>query len=230
MQLIPALDLLGTDAVRLEKGDYDRVLFRRPIDQFLTQLVATNPDLLHVVDLEAARSGDLRLDMAATCVALAGDVPVQFSGGIRSIATAREVLATGVRRIIVGTAVWESPTALDDFTQALGDQLVVALDVRDGVLSVRGWLADTGLSVADALERCRAAGVARLHVTAIARDGTMAGPDLELYRQVCASGIAVVAAGGVRDDTDLAALDAIGCEGAVMGLGMLTRLGIDISS
>ena len=97
-------------------------------------------------------------------------------------------------------------------------------------MCIRDRLADTGLSVADALERCRAAGVARLHVTAIARDGTMAGPDLELYRQVCASGIAVVAAGGVRDDTDLAALDAIGCEGAVMGLGMLTRLGIDISS
>jgi len=228
MQLIPALDLLGSDAVRLEKGDYDRVLFRQPLEAFLERLVATAPPLLHVVDLEAARSGQLRLDMATRCVALAGDVPVQFSGGIRSLEAATQVLATGVSRIIVGTAVWETPDALPAFSAALGEQLVVAFDVRDGSLAVRGWLHDSALTVDDALQRCREAGVQRLHVTAIARDGTMSGPDLALYERVCASGIAVVAAGGVRDDGDLEALAAVGCEGAVMGLGMLSRLGIDV--
>ena len=229
MQVIPALDLLGTDAVRLEQGDYDRVLFREDIDAFLTRLIATSPPLVHVVDLEAARSGQVRLAMAERCVALAGGVPVQFSGGIRSLDDARAVLATGVRRLIMGTAAWTSSEALTSLAAALGDQLVVALDVRDGQLAVRGWLRDSGISVAEALDLCLAAGVARLHVTAIARDGTLSGPDFALYEQVCASGIPVVAAGGVRDDEDIARLEALGCEGAVMGLALLGRLGITVA-
>jgi phosphoribosylformimino-5-aminoimidazole carboxamide ribotide isomerase len=229
MQLIPALDLLGPNAVRLEKGDYDRVLFREPVDEFLTRLIAIRPPLLHVVDLEAARSGSLRLDMAQRCVALAGEIPVQYSGGIRSLGDAQRVLDAGVSRIIVGTAAWQSPEALTIFVEALGDQLVVAFDVKDGAIAVRGWETSTSLPVEAALERCVAAGVRRLHVTAIARDGTMSGPDLALYRTVCASGIPIVAAGGVRHDEDLAALADVGCEGAVMGLGMLPRLGITVT-
>ena len=104
--------------------------------------------------------------------------------------------------------------------------MLAALDVRDGQLAVRGWLSGTGLDVDQALARCRAAGVTRLHVTAIARDGTMNGPDLDLYEKVCASGLKVVAAGGVRGDADLAVLEALGCEAAVMGVGFLARLGI----
>jgi phosphoribosylanthranilate isomerase len=132
--------------------------------------------------------------------------------------------------VIVGTAVWTSREALGEFVDALGVRLVVAIDVRDGELSVRGWKSSAGISVEDALERCLLAGVARLHVTAIDRDGTMRGPDLALYEKVCASGIAVVAAGGVRNDDDVASLAAVGCEAAVMGVGYLKRLGLELDS
>jgi phosphoribosylformimino-5-aminoimidazole carboxamide ribotide isomerase len=90
---------------------------------------------------------------------------------------------------------------------------------------VRGWRSEAPIGLDEALERCRDVGVARLHVTAIERDGTMSGPDLALYERVCAIGIPVVAAGGVRE-SDLDALSAIGCEAAVMGVGYLTRLGL----
>jgi phosphoribosylformimino-5-aminoimidazole carboxamide ribotide isomerase len=226
MQLIPAIDLLGDDAVRLEQGDYERVLFRQPLDEFFARVVATGPDLVHVVDLQGARDGALRTDVIARCVALAGEIPLQVSGGIRTLEGARDVLSAGAQRVILGTALWSDVEALADFVTALGEQLVAALDVRDGVLSMRGWLASSGVGVDDAVGRCVAAGVTRVHVTAIARDGTMAGPDLELYRRVCASGLKVVAAGGVRNDEDLAALEAVGCEAAVMGVGLLARLGI----
>ena len=229
MQLIPALDLLGSDAVRLQQGDYDRVIFRESIDTFLRHVLATDPPLVHVVDLEAARSGNVRAEMAQKVVAIAGETPLQFSGGIRSLDDAHTILSTGVARIIMGTAVWATDDALAAFSEALGPQLVVALDVRDGTLAVRGWRHDSALTVDEALRRCVAVGVNRLHVTAIARDGMMKGPDLDLYRTVCASGIAVVAAGGVRDEEDLAALEAIGCEGAVMGMGLLSRLGITVA-
>jgi phosphoribosylformimino-5-aminoimidazole carboxamide ribotide isomerase len=230
MQVIPALDLLGEDAVRLERGDFERVIFRQPIEEFMARIVATEPPLVHIVDLQGARDGALRLDVVQRCVAVADGVPLQVSGGIRSIEGARAALVAGAARVIVGTAVWAANDALELFVRTLGEQLLVALDVKDGQIAVRGWTESSGLDFDEALARCRIAGVARLHVTAIDRDGTMRGPDLELYRAACASGIAVIAAGGIRDDRDVEALDAIGCEAAVMGLGYLARLGLNFDS
>jgi phosphoribosylformimino-5-aminoimidazole carboxamide ribotide isomerase len=230
MQVIPALDLLGEDAVRLERGDFDRVIFRQPIEEFMARIVATEPPLIHIVDLQGARDGALRPEVIQRCVAVADGVPLQVSGGIRSIEGARAALEAGASRVIVGTAVWAHNDALELFVQALGEQLLVALDVKDGRIAVRGWTESSGLGFDDALTRCRIAGVARLHVTAIDRDGTMRGPDLELYRTACASGIAVVAAGGIRDERDVSALGSLGCEAAVMGLGYLARLGLNLDS
>ncbi len=230
MQVIPALDLLGNDAVRLEQGDFDRVVFRQPIETFMARIVATTPPLIHIVDLQGARDGALRPEVIARCASVAADIPLQVSGGIRSLDAARAALDAGASRIIVGTAVWESDDALKVFASTFGEQLLVALDVREGRIAIRGWTASTELNVDDALTRCSDAGVRRLHVTAIDRDGTMRGPDLDLYRRVCASGIAVVAAGGVRDDGDVAALSDVGCEAAVMGLGYLSRLGLNLDT
>jgi phosphoribosylformimino-5-aminoimidazole carboxamide ribotide isomerase len=228
MQLIPAIDLLGDYAVRLEQGDYDRVLFRRPIGEFMSLIVATGPELIHIVDLDGARRGELRADVVRQCVDASNGIALQVSGGIRSPAAARDALSGGASRVVIATAVWSAPDALAQFVDALGEKLVVALDVRGGIVAVHGWLASTGLTVDEALERCVQSGVSRLHVTAIERDGTMNGPDLDLYRSVCASGIAVVAAGGVRDEHDVANLTEIGCEGAIMGLGYLARMGLEL--
>jgi phosphoribosylformimino-5-aminoimidazole carboxamide ribotide isomerase len=228
MQIIPALDLLGNDAVRLEQGDFDRVLFRQPIEEFMGRIVATNPPLIHIVDLQGARDGALRTDVVRRCVNVSHGIPLQVSGGIRSTEAAHEALDAGASRVIVGTAVWVDEASLARYVRSLGERLVVAFDVKDGHLAVRGWVESTGLGVDEALERCLCEGVTRLHVTAIERDGTMRGPDLALYEKVCASGIAVVAAGGVRDDDDVAALERVGCEAAVMGVGYLARLGLSL--
>jgi phosphoribosylformimino-5-aminoimidazole carboxamide ribotide isomerase len=230
MQIIPALDLLGNDAVRLEQGDFSRILFRQPVEEFMERLVATGPALIHVVDLEGARDGALRPEVIARCYRAAKGTPIQVSGGIRSVETAQRVLASGATRVIVGTALWSDDVALALFVDALGDQLLAAIDVNDGRLATRGWREYSEFTVDEALERCQRAGVARLHVTAIERDGTMHGPDLALYEKVCASGIPVVAAGGVRNDEDVNALEAVGCEAAVMGLGYLARLGLSLDN
>jgi phosphoribosylformimino-5-aminoimidazole carboxamide ribotide isomerase len=228
MQVIPALDLLGNDAVRLEQGDFQRVIFRQPIEAFMARIVATTPPLIHIVDLQGARDGALRGDVIRRCADVADGIPLQVSGGIRSVDAVRAALDAGAQRVIVGTAAWESEDSLALFARTFGERLLVALDVAGGEIAVRGWTVSSGLSVDDALARCVEAGVARLHVTAIDRDGTMRGPDLALYRQACSSGIAVVAAGGIRDEDDVEALAAIGCEAAVMGLGYLTRLGLSL--
>ncbi len=226
MQLIPALDVLGDDAVRLEQGDYNRVLFRQPLEEFMERIVATGPPLVHVVDLQGARDGALRPQVIERCQRAAGDIPLQVSGGIRTLDSARAALDAGAQRVIVGTALWADDDALDVFVESLGDQLVAAIDVRDGQIAVRGWRESANLTFTDALERCTRAGVTRVHVTAIDRDGTMRGPDLPLYEQACRSDVLVVAAGGVRDDADVEALAVVGCEAAVMGVGYLTRLGL----
>jgi phosphoribosylformimino-5-aminoimidazole carboxamide ribotide isomerase len=226
MQIIPALDILGDDAVRLEQGDYDRVLFRQPLEEFMGRIVATEPNLIHVVDLQGARDGALRTSVIERCRLAADGIPLQVSGGIRSIEAARAALDAGAARVIVGTAIWSEEAALASFVEALGDQLVVALDVREGQIAVRGWLVEAPFTFKQALARCREEGVTRVHVTAIERDGTMRGPDLVLYEEACRSEVLVVAAGGVRDDADVDALARIGCEGAVMGVGYLARLGL----
>lgn len=228
MQVIPALDLLGDDAVRLEQGDFNRVLFRQPLEEFMGRLIGTHPALIHVVDLEGARDGALRPGIIERCRRAAHGVPLQVSGGLRSLDAARDALNAGAARVVVGTQLWQDDESLASFVDAFGDQLVVALDVKEGRLAVRGWVGYAPLTLDDALARCQHVGVARVHVTAVERDGTLQGPDLELYEKVCAMGIPVVAAGGVRNENDLEDLAEVGCEAAVMGVGYLARLGLTL--
>lgn len=217
MQIIPAIDLLGGEAARLERGDYDRVLFRRPAVELVAAAAALSPPRIHLVDLDGARSGRLNLAALGECVAAAGRIPVQVSGGIRDLDTALSVLGLGADRVLIGTAAFESPERLSEFADRLGERLAVSVDVRDGRVRVSGWTSSTGLGVPEAVERCLTAGVTRVVATSIARDGTLEGPDLALYRELCSYPLRVIAAGGVRDRRDVEALAEIGCEGAITG-------------
>jgi phosphoribosylformimino-5-aminoimidazole carboxamide ribonucleotide (ProFAR) isomerase len=120
--------------------------------------------------------------------------------------------------VIVGTAAWPDPTP---WAEALGAALVVALDVRDDTVRAAGWTEEAGLAVDEAVERCLAAGVERVLCTAIERDGTLTGPDLDLIALVAGRGLHVLAAGGVRSPEDVAALAAAGAEAAVVGRALL---------
>lgn len=222
-QVIPAVDLLGDEAVRLEQGAFDRVTIRAGKPESLVErFAAERPALIHIVDLEGARDGRVRPDIIRGLARAAAGVPIQASGGIRSVDDAQALLDAGAARVIVGTAAFASEDALGRFAAALKEQLVVAVDVRDGMLRVGGWEADGRIPVEDAARRCADAGAPRIHCTAIDRDGTMGGPDLALLRRVRdASLLPVVAAGGIRDPADLEALAAENLEGAVVGRALL---------
>ena len=221
-QVLPAVDLLGEEAVRLEQGDFGRVATRAQPEELVRRFAAAGARLIHVVDLDGARRGLIRADVIGRLAEAAGSAKLQASGGIRSPADAERLLAAGAARVVVGTAALAEPGALDEFAAELGDRLVVAIDVRGGRVSVRGWLEDTGLAPAEVAARCAAAGVPRILCTAIERDGMLGGPDLDLLREVRdASSLPVLAAGGISSEADLAAVAVTGCEGAVVGRALL---------
>jgi phosphoribosylformimino-5-aminoimidazole carboxamide ribotide isomerase len=213
IEVIPAVDVLGEGAVRLERGDYGSVVERagEPV-ALARRWVEEGARRIHLVDLDGARSGRVRPELVRAVAALG--VPVQASGGIRSIDDARSLLEAGADRVIVGTAAWPDPASWLE----LGESLVLALDVRDGEVRTAGWTVGSGLRFEDALAR---AGGQRMLVTAIDRDGTLSGPDLALVRQAVAAGGRVLAAGGIRSVEDVAALAHVGAEAAIVGRALL---------
>jgi phosphoribosylformimino-5-aminoimidazole carboxamide ribotide isomerase len=213
IEVIPAVDVLGDESVRLEQGDYDRVVERAAEPVALARRwVDAGARRVHLVDLDGARSGRIRPELVAAVAAAVRPALLQASGGIRTLDDARRLLDAGADRVIVGTAAWPDP----DPWLELG--AVIALDVRDGQVMGRGWTAGSGISLDDALARLVGA---RVHLTAIDRDGTLRGPDLELVRRAAAAGARVLAAGGVRSPEDVEALAAAGAEAAVVGRALL---------
>lgn len=222
-QLIPAVDVAGVEAVRLRRGEFDEVVARAgdPVE-LVARFAAARPPLVHVVDLDGARTGRIRPELVGSLAAAAAPTPVQASGGIRSLADAQALLDAGAARVVVGTAALGTPAALAELAAAFEERLVVAVDARDGRVAVAGWSRMTELSPDEFAERCAEAGVRRLLCTAIDRDGTMGGPDLGLLERVRdRSGLPVLAAGGIRSEEDVDTLAAIGLEGAVVGRALL---------
>jgi phosphoribosylformimino-5-aminoimidazole carboxamide ribotide isomerase len=217
--IIPAVDVLDGRAVRLHQGDYDRI----EVDAgdplaLVREAAATSPPLVHVVALGAARDGGAPLDLARAVVEAAAPVPVQLGGGVRSVDDVKALAAAGIARVMVGTAAF-GDIPLRDLVDAA--ELVVAIDVAEGIVRTAGWRESSGLTTAQALERCADAGVQHLLCTAIDRDGTRSGPDLELLREVRSFDGTVLAAGGIRDDADVAAVRALGIDGVVVGRAWL---------
>lgn len=230
MEVIPAIDLLNGQCVRLYQGDFSQVtvysadpvaLARRYREAGLRRL--------HVVDLDGARTGSPQNMDLITAMAGQVGVAVQAGGGLRDIARALALRAAGADRVVVGSVAAETPdTALEWLDQLGAEHLVLAFDVRvadDGQPSVltRGWVKDSGTSLWDLLERFCARGARHFLCTDIARDGTLAGPNLELYRDCTRRfpGASVIASGGVGSLADLRQLSSTGAAAVVTGKALL---------
>ena len=218
IEVIPAVDVLGEGAVRLHRGDYDRSSTRQ-----------ATPSLSRPASPRPARVGSTsststapvrraRPELVRTVAAAVAPTPLQASGGIRSLEDARALLAAGADRIVLGTAAFPDPAP---WAAALGDRLVVALDVRDGVVRSAGWTAESGLTTerrsssasppaSSASSAPRSTGTARLPAPTSSSCGSVA-----------ASGLDVLAAGGVRSPNDVRALAAAGAGAAVVGRAII---------
>jgi phosphoribosylformimino-5-aminoimidazole carboxamide ribotide isomerase len=219
--LIPAIDLMNGETVRLTHGDpktakvYNQ--FGGPVET-AKKWKAEGATKLHIIDLDAALGMGNNLSVIAE-IAENVDLPIQVGGGIRNIASVEKVLKLGISQVILGALAFSDPEAVTQIQQTFGaGSVIVALDNRDGKIMVEGWKTATALGMREALEKFVALGVKAFLVTSITKDGTLSGPDLDTLREACQyPGVEVIAAGGIGDLNDLVALKRVGVEGAVIG-------------
>jgi phosphoribosylformimino-5-aminoimidazole carboxamide ribotide isomerase len=179
---------------------------------------------IHVVDLDAARTGEPANLAVVEAIASAVPCKIQAGGGVRSVAAAGALVLAGATRVVVGTAAVENPGIVDDLCVLHPGAVAVGLDARGRDVAVRGWTADSGLDVVDLAQRFEASGVAALVVTEIARDGTMEGPSLDQLRTVLeATSVPVIASGGVGSLGDLAALAGLAAGGRSLAGAIVGR-------
>ena len=208
IELLPAIDLRDGRAVRLLRGDYgaETVYSDDPVG-VARAYEAAGARWIHVVDLDAARTGEPV--HAALVAALAGSVgcAIEAGGGVRTVEAAERLLAAGVARVVVGTAAVEQPALVGKLCGRHPGRIAVGLDAWGRSLAVRGWTQTTAADLTDAARRFQDAGAAALVVTEIGRDGTMAGPDVDQLSAVLdATSVDVIASGGVGALEDLETL------------------------
>ncbi len=223
IDLYPAIDLRAGKVVRLHLGDYDEeTIYGDDPAAVASQFADAGARWIHVVDLDAARTGEPtnRSVVGAIAAAVAGRAQVQTGGGVRSEAAAAALADLGVARVILGTAAMEDPTLVARI--AARQPAAVGLDGRSGEVAVRGWMKGAGATVLDVLPRFEDAGVAAVIITEITRDGTLAGPDLDgLQAALERTTIPVIASGGVGTLADVEALAVMRAHGRVLG-GVIT--------
>jgi 1-(5-phosphoribosyl)-5-[(5-phosphoribosylamino)methylideneamino] imidazole-4-carboxamide isomerase/N-(5'phosphoribosyl)anthranilate isomerase len=219
LTLLPAVDVADGQAVRLVQGAAgSETSYGDPVSAALAWQEA-GAEWLHLVDLDAAFGRGSNAPLLAEVVGKL-DINVEMSGGIRDDESLKRALATGCRRVNIGTAALEKPEWVRSIIGRHGDKIAVGLDVRGTTLAARGWTADGG-DLYSTLERLDAEGCARYVVTDVLKDGTLRGPNLDLLRDVCSRTSApVVASGGVSSLDDLRALASLvpaGVEGSIVG-------------
>ncbi|WP_201466554.1 bifunctional 1-(5-phosphoribosyl)-5-((5-phosphoribosylamino)methylideneamino)imidazole-4-carboxamide isomerase/phosphoribosylanthranilate isomerase PriA [Janibacter melonis] len=219
LELLPAVDVSEGRAVQLVQGVAGSGgQFGDPVEAALSWQ-EQGSRWLHLVDLDAAFGRGSNADLLAEIVGRL-DIDVEMSGGIRDEVTLRRALATGCRRVNLGTAALEDPEWTASAIATYGDRVAVGLDVRGTTLAARGWTSEGG-DLWETLGRLDSEGCARYVVTDVAKDGMLAGPNLQLLRDVCAATQRpVVASGGVTTADDVAALRELvplGVEGAIVG-------------
>ena len=225
MEVIPAIDLRGGRCVRLYQGDFGReTVFSEDPLAVARQWQQQGATRLHLVDLDGAAQGNpVNLDIIAAIVAQS-EIPVQVGGGVRSSATAEKLLSLGVERVVIGTAAVRNPDLVRQLCQGGGSpRVVVAVDARDGLVAVQGWLEETSVTAVELGQRMAELGVARLLYTDISRDGTLSEPNFSANAQLVEStGLAILAAGGVASLDHITELARIGAEGVIVGRALYT--------
>ena len=224
MNIFPAIDLYDKKAVRLLKGDYEKmtVYSDNPIEIAL-DFEAQGAKFLHLVDLEGAKSGETPNIDVVEQITKGTNLFTEIGGGIRNMETVDRYIGIGVDRVILGTAAVNDEEFLKAAVKKYGDKIAVGVDIKDGYVAIKGWTEKSEFTAFEFCEKMRDLGVTTLICTDISKDGAMQGTNHELYRELSEKfDINITASGGVSSMEDVQKLTALGIYGAIIGKAYYT--------
>lgn len=219
MYIFPAIDLYEGKAVRLEKGDYNKmtVYSNDPLD-LAYRFAEAGAEFLHTVDLEGAKEGTTPNLSVVAELAKRSKLKVQVGGGIRNEEIVKRYLDSGVSRVIIGTAAVTDPDFLCNMVEKYGEHIAVGVDIKDGMAAIRGWVEKSELTCFDLFDRLTSANVKTVICTDISKDGMLSGTNIELYRTLMNKyKVNIIASGGVTTVSDVRELKEMNMYGAILG-------------
>lgn len=224
MILFPAIDLYDHKAVRLFKGDYDKMtVYSENPEEIALDFRACGADSIHIVDLEGAKSGTTpNLDTVLKIKKSSG-LFCEIGGGIRSMEVIDRYLSAGLDRVILGTAAVKDPALVKDAVCKYGEKIAVGIDIRDGYVAISGWMEKSSLDAFDFCKTMQDYGVKTIICTDISKDGAMIGTNRELYKTLSKRfDIQITASGGVSTLEDVKYLSELDLYGAIIGKAYYT--------
>ena len=224
MNIIPAIDLIDGKAVRLQKGDYNKVtVYSEYPEKVAKYFYDCGARYLHVVDLDGAKSGKADNFEVIKKIVDASGLSVEVGGGIRNMEMVKTYVEAGVDRIILGTAALTDPEFLKEAVEKYGDKITVGVDIKDGMVAIKGWTEVSSVSCEDFCRQLEDLGVSSIICTDISKDGMMSGTNLELYKNLNRDfSINFVASGGVSTLDDIKSLKEMNLFGAILGKALYT--------
>ena len=229
MNIFPAIDLIGGQAVRLEKGDYNKkTVFNSDPVAVAVGFKNAGAEYLHLVDLDGAKSGKTDNYNVIREIVNKSGLKVEIGGGIRNIDTVEKYLETGVMRVIIGTAAITNPEFLDEALSKYGERIAVGVDIKNGKVAIKGWTETVDITCEDFIEKMQNKGVKTVICTDISKDGMMSGTNLELYKSLSEKfTMDITASGGVSSLKDVKTLNDMNMYGAILGKALYVG-GIDL--
>ncbi len=228
MEIIPAIDLLKGSCVRLHQGKYSEVtqFNSNPVEQALAWQ-GQGARRLHLVDLDAAKTGTPVNDSVIKEIVETLNIPIQIGGGVRSIARAEELINYGVDRVIIGTIALENPDLIKNLAEDNPKKIVVGIDAKEGKVATRGWTNQSNIYATDLAKIYSDSQIAAIICTDISTDGTLKGPNLDAMREMAScSEVPVIASGGIGSISDLLSLlplKTYGISGVIVGRALYDK-------
>lgn len=224
MKIFPAIDLYNGKAVRLFKGDYNQMtVYSDHPEEIAKDFFNQGARCMHVVDLEGAKTGETPNIETIKKIVSAFDGLVEVGGGIRSKTVIEKYLNAGVKRVILGTAAVNDRAFLVDTVKEFGDKIAVGVDIKDGLVAIKGWTEKSDYDGVEFCEQMQKIGIKTIICTDISRDGAMRGTNHELYKTLSEKlDVNVIASGGVSSIEDIKRLKEQGIYGAIVGKAYYT--------
>ncbi len=218
MKLLPAIDIYDKKAVRLYKGDYNQMTVYGDPVEIAKEFADKGAEYIHLVDLEGAKAGESSNKEIIKRIVRETGLPCEIGGGIRDMDTVDEYISAGIDRVILGTAAVSDKDFLKQAVAKYGSKIAVGVDARDGIVAIKGWTEQSGISTLDFIGEMLELGIETIICTDISKDGALSGTNTELYKTILSKyKLNLIASGGVTDLKDLYDLKECGVYGAILG-------------